>query len=482
MNRRKFSLSWGRKIFFGISWPLSSILTLVYLRSFIIPDSQTDWFYYFATLIGHVGLVNALVYFLLYVPVVLLIPTYYISRIWSLVLILTLNLYILADGLSFSSYQLHIYSYLSGLFALEGIHHLVGSSEVFSVIVVGILIVAGFIWLRGERYWRYMQGHFSNPVRNWYFVLILISLGTGQLLYRYSHIHPGYSDLFPFSLNSYLSPQVQHDNRTFFYPADDLVCLGKNNPNVVLLVIKEWGQEQLSRDLMPKVFHMKKYALSFNLHRGGSRHIDGGLFSLLYSVPSSYMSYAKNIKPAFYTELKTRKYDFFENQGSELRPVGAGKPFFISRIMKSNPREADEEIHRYILELQKNNLLNNTHILITGATSGASSKFTPLVWMNPDKKSVDFYHPTSHFDVLPSLMKKIWGCKKSFKMASVGEPLEYADRDWMFVGGVNDFEVFDFKMNSSIIVKEGVIKVKGNPRRALIFKALRSMMTFNRPW
>ena len=163
MNRRKFALSWGRKIFFGISWPLSSALTLVYLRSFILPETVTDWFYFLMTLIGDIGLLNVAFYFLLYCPIALISPTYYIARIWSLLLVLALNLFILVDAISFSSYHLHIYSYLSELYLTEGLHHLIGSLSGFGVLVAGLVALALLIWIRGEMIWRGMQGRFSNP-------------------------------------------------------------------------------------------------------------------------------------------------------------------------------------------------------------------------------------------------------------------------------------------------------------------------------
>src|SRR5205085_8873388 len=104
------------------------VLTIVYLKSFILPSTATDLFYFVTTLIGHTGLLTAIAYFLLYCPVILLLPTYYVSRLWSLVLIVALNLFILIDALSFSHYHLHVYSYISKLVLEFGIDHLLGSN------------------------------------------------------------------------------------------------------------------------------------------------------------------------------------------------------------------------------------------------------------------------------------------------------------------------------------------------------------------
>src|SRR3989344_30781 len=174
MNRRKFVLSWGRKLFFGISWPLSILLALISLRSFILPGTTGEWFYFTLNLVSHLGLMNTLVYFLLYCPLVLLMPSYYISRFWSLILISVLNIFILFDAISFAQYQMHLYSFLGKIFLEEGIEHLLTSQLAVILVAVSFFIFALFIWIRGETNWRAMQGRFSNPVKNWYLVFILL--------------------------------------------------------------------------------------------------------------------------------------------------------------------------------------------------------------------------------------------------------------------------------------------------------------------
>ena len=81
MNRRQFALSWGRKLFFGLSWPLSIVLALLYARSFILPANGVDWIYYVASIIGQTGLLTVVFYFVLFCPLVMLFPFYYVSRI-----------------------------------------------------------------------------------------------------------------------------------------------------------------------------------------------------------------------------------------------------------------------------------------------------------------------------------------------------------------------------------------------------------------
>lgn len=491
MNRRKFALSWGRKLFFGISWPLSSLIALVYLKSFILPETVGDGIYFATAYIGHFGILNAIVYFFLYCPVILLMPSYYISRFWSLLLILSLNLFILIDALTFSTYHHHIYSYLGNLFLEVGTEYLVGKTVGPVLIYVGLAIFALLIWLRGEMIWRSMQGRFSNPVKNWYLGFIVFFLLVSKLMFFYGDIHPKLSLVFPLDVNfSKGSLSRPYDNRKFYYPSQDLSCTGKQNPNVVLIVIKEWGTEEFKAEFLPIIFHLKKHALSFNSHTNVSMDASGGLFSLLYSIPSSYQPSVKKTLPAFFQELEKRKYEMTSvdeasedtmaevNHWIENRSGEEIRPYYLSVILKQHSSEAEKVIHEIILALQREDLLKSTHIVITGAYS-ASGK-TPFLYVTPDRRSGDFEHNTSHYDVMPSLMEKIWSCKKIFKAASSGFPLEHKQRDWMLVTGNDGYRVVDLKNNGETVeVKEGVISGAG--RKELIFPALKLMSKYSRP-
>jgi membrane-anchored protein YejM (alkaline phosphatase superfamily) len=500
MNRRNFSLSWGRKLFFGISWPLSSLLSLLYLRSFILPETSSDWLYFITTFFGQIGILNAILYFVFYGPIALLLPSYYVSRFWSLILILALNLFILIDALSFSNYHLHIYSYISKLLVEEGFYHLLGSSAGFLLLTAGLFFLAILIWIRGEVVWRYMQGRFSNPVKNWYLVLIVFSFIMSKSIYRYSDIHPNLASLFPLNLNLPRPEKEFHDNRRFFYPADSLACQGKQNPNVILMVIKEWGADQFNPDSMPKTFHMQRHATTFTSHRGVSSDADAGIFSLLYSIPSSYQSAIDDARPAFMKEIETRKYEIVRfnpekaegdpvskdestllqfRQWAENRSSDKASPFFLSLIFESHYSLVDKNIQDIILLLQKEDILKDTHIILTGGFTKTSENI-PLMWMESERKPSIVSNITTHYDVIPSIAQKLWGCKKAFKSASVGSSLNEG-KDWFLKTTYAGYEIIDLKTNGVLKVEDGQITTTATARRELIFPALRLMTKFNRP-
>jgi membrane-anchored protein YejM (alkaline phosphatase superfamily) len=502
MNRRNFALSWGRKLFFGLSWPLTSLLGLIYLKSFIFPESGVESLYFATTYIGLFGLLNVLVYFLLYYPIVSLMPSYYISRLWSLILILALNSFVLLDALSFSTYHLHIYSYLSQLFIEKGFSYLLVSDAGVIALSVGMLIFGLLVWIRGEMIWRFMQTRFSNPVKNWYIVFIIFCFVISRFTYHYGNVHPKLAEVFPANFYLVKNKVSDHkDNRRFYYPTDSLGCTYKTNPNIVMIVIKEWNKDQMNPEVMPMVSHMRDHGISFNSHYGVSKDPHGGVFSLFYSIPASYRTSAVGTTPALMDELQRRKYEILSFDGDQISAPSTNdekvmeqfrswivnrsgeeiKPYFLSMSFNQHPFDVDKMIGEVILTLQKEKLLASTHIVMTGAFAGKDSDIVPYLYVNPDRKDGEYNGISSHYDVMPNLMQKTWGCKKAFKAASIGK--SYADKDveWLLITGQDSFKIIDFKNQNITTVEDGTIKDSGtNPRHELIFSALKTMTVFSK--
>lgn len=497
MNRRRFAFSWGRKLFFGISFPLSLALSLIYLKSFILPQSFGDIVYFITTWVGHFGLLNALVYFILFAPIVFVFPTYYVSRFWSLILILILNLLILVDALSFANYGLHLYSYLSELLLQEGIHHLLGSNVLLTVIGALLFVFAILIWIRGEMIWRYMQGRFSNPVSNWYIVLILICLVVSKSIYHFGGIHPSLAEVFPLNKNFDRQEINQPANKKFYYPSSEISCGGKSNPNIVLVTISEWNNIQVTAESMPFFNHIKNHAHSFTNHQNVADDVTSGYFSLFYSVPAYYQSSLKSEVPAFVAEVTKRSYDvaefgskdstdettynnlenwFINRSGDEIRP------FYLSLRFNGHPQEADKFLQNIVGKLQQEDMLKNTNIIFTGAYSGTESNLLPLYWVTNEKKFKEFNNPTTPYDVMPTLMESFWNCKKVFKTASVGEPLEKDEQDWFLISLHDGFGIADLKTKGTTVIRNGKILDSGSgARKELIFQALKKLNSFNKP-
>lgn len=490
MNRRNFALSWGRKLFFGLSWPLTLLLSLVYLKSFILPQNFIEGLYFVTSLIGQTGILTAIVYFVLYVPLVIIFPNYYMARIWALLLILILNFLILLDALSFSGFHLHLYSYIWKPILETGLQSIIPVPFAATALLMAAFVLSLIIWFRGEFLWRIMQGRFSNPVSNWYLVLIGAFLIIGRFA-LHDHVSSSLAAVFPLNIESIRPIEASNDSRNVHYPSSTIQCAGKHNPNIVMIVLGDWDREEFTPEFMPLTFLMKRHGLNFNSHYKVATTREEGLFCLMYSIPSSYKGRIKNIAPALYTELNKRKYETLvlgaTNETETMpkfrewianRTGDLTRPTFLSLSLGRASKETDALVQEIILTIQKDGLLKGAQVIITSATS--TGKKLPLLWINSDRVSAEINHPTSVYDVIPSLMQKIWSCKNSFRFASTGENLDRPERDWVLVSSRNHFEILDLKNNGIISVQDRFIQEKGNGELKLLFPALKKMTEFYR--
>lgn len=493
MNRKKFAFSWGRKIFFGLSFPLSCVLGFIYLRSYILPETASEWIYFIFNVIGHFGLLNALVYFLFFSPVVALVPSYYIARFWSLFLVMSLNILILLDGISFSQYQMHLYSFLGKLYLEDGIQYLLPSQILLTVASVGALVLALFIWLRGESYWRQMQGRFSNPIKNWYLAVIFLSVIISKLFFHYGDIHPQLGTVLPLDVKLPKEATLLTDKRKFHYPKG-LSCQGKKNPNLIMVALKEWGSDQLTPEVMPHVHEMKKHAVNFNNHQNVAFNGQSGLFALFYSIPATYEPLAQNTKPFLLNEMNKRNYEILDwGRGNEdafssfqgwahERHEDDEKPYFISMVFNKTPAEVDAVIQEMVLILQKKDLLNNTYIVMTGGYSGKTmNQSIPFLYFMPDRKFGEVSYSTSHYDVIPTLVSDMWNCKNAYELTGIGQSLYDQNRSWLLASESGHFRITDLQNNSIVEVLDGSVTIEGSVRNEMIFSAIKLMNKFYRP-
>lgn len=488
MQRKSFALIWGRKIFFGLSFPLSCFLGLLYLQGSALPVNFSEWFFLVTNLIGHFGLLNILVFYFLFYPVARISPSYYVIRFWSLLLILLLNILITMDALAYSKYQVHLYSDVGRLIFSEGLSHL-GTKGVLFGILAGFGVYALIIWLRGESVWRAMQARFYNPVGGIHPGLILILLFIGKTVYFFSSVHPQFSSYFPFDFNYRLSAETVTERKNFSYP-QKLQCLGKNNPNLIIITLKEWGSADFTEEKMPNVFRMKKHGMNFSNHYNVAHSYESGLFTLFYSAPASYAPSRGETGPFFLQELKHRNYeilDFGRNDEDSWVKFKSWsghrnkeeKPFFLSLVMDGLLQESDVLIQEMVSILQKQDLLKDTHIVVTGTHPGKNLNMKiPFLYIDSQRNHGETLHPTSPYDVLPTLAQNLWSCKNSFEVG-VGFPLMQDKRDWLLSTTTDSFKIYDFINQGEIEVQDGKISSEGKARRGLIFSAINLMKKFD---
>lgn len=579
MNRRQFVASWSRKIFFGFCWPVMCVLGLAYFQSYSVPQSFLAWIYYILTHIGQFGLITSVLYFILYLPFVLIFPSYYFSRIWIFFLILTINALLLADIGTFFQYKLHL-NKLIFEFLLDGDFGVIlgnsGSGLIFSFVF--LLIIAVAIWFRGERTWKIMQGRFSNPVKNWYLLFILVSLLFGQLIYNSAAKNNNQQitrlgAIFPFHWPILLKDIMQGKRelesgaitaqKDFKYTQEKLVCSAKNNKNIVLIEIDHFRFDENTTELTPFLSHYQKHGKSFNHHYSGGNDYKTGLISLIYSIPSVYMKTVEEnkIEPLIFSEMKNRNYllmDFSSNSSpfnlvfnqsnlatgasavernisvfdkwkswSDINFRGPeAKPFFAQIKFESHPlsneqiedvnssnqdlldqhkkslTQIDILVNKIISDIQVKGLLKNTVIIITGisgiefndnqndvwGTGAGFSEFqnhVPMIVMWPEKKFDQTQFLTSHYDLAPTLLKDLWGCKFKDREVGYGHSLFNKERKpYILMSDAKSFGILDYQKKMYITLDNDSYRVvdfnankiaKYRVKKEIIYESLRDL-------
>lgn len=145
----------------------------------------------------------------------------------------------------------------------------------------------------------------------------------------------------------------------------------------------------------------------------------------------------------------------------------------------------DQEIKQVIEALKGNHLLENTVVVITGDHGEEfddnhlgywhhASNFTrfqvqtPLIIYWPDEKPQIISHQTSHYDVAPTLVKRLLGCKNLASDYSVGKDLLDASlRPYLIAGSYLDLGIVE-KNRITIINSNGDFQVQNANGKPLV--------------
>jgi membrane-anchored protein YejM (alkaline phosphatase superfamily) len=506
MNKKSFALSWGRKMFFGLGWALTSVVALTYFQSMIIPQSASSWTYVFTTFVGYYGVLLSLVYFFLYCPVVILFPKYYVSRIWSIVLILSLNLVIFFDGYLFSRYRFHANSFLWNFLGEKNALEAFGLSSIKLGLIGFVTTVMFFVlWFRGERLWRSMQARFSNPVKNWYLVFIALCFLSSQgmsiygaakgtrAIYRLAELFPlnfpllGKELLKEQGVTSEISSEKDLGYKDFYYSDSVLNCAARVPKNILIVMLDKWSADELNTSSMPNVAHYGTHGLVFTNHYSGGMNKNDGYFSFLYSLPGTYARSVINqsMAPVFLTQAKKKKMDvsFFQTGGMSpvTKYLPEEKEIFTdyieanliqrNELLETNPfmmhvfleggtlTDKDAQVKRIMDLFFKHRQIKDTIIILTGAYSDQLK--TPFIMIWPGKKPATISKLTSHYDILPSIMLEDWKCKNRASDFSLGKNFFSKEETDQFVAA-NDrtIKILDTKNETMTTIEPYQCSVK----------------------
>lgn len=507
MDRRRFALSWGRKIFFGLGWPLLCALGLVFLKSGVIPLDATSVLYYFSTSVAYYGLITSVLYFVLFVPFALLFPTYYFVRLWSAFLIVSASYAILIDGMVFGEYRFHVNKLILSIFTTKGPAEIFNGSIAPYVVAGGVSLFLFFVlWIRGEWLWRVMQRRFSNPVKNWYLILIVLCVGMSHLIWN-KHRTNFYGNeitlasLFPLNYQEIFYPKIHSkeamSQASLNYPKKDLKCKPQAKPNVIFVVMENMSAQMVSEEGTPFLKHLQTHGINFQSHLSGGGSLDDNVFRLIYGIPASYRPEASS--SAMVRELEKHGYvtsvfssrrlpglpylqstwEQWELASQQRDPTTPNFLFFD--LGSGMAEQLDQNLRDTFGKLQALGLLAGSTIVITG-TQASEWDTVPMTLVVPGREKGDWKHRTTHYDVAPTILKKVLSCKTNPNAYSYGKDLaEAPTRDWEIFGNENSFKIADFT-NRQIIESDwhGRVQSGSDGRTELVLKASREVSRFYR--
>lgn len=511
MNRRNFALSWGRKMFFGLSWPITAVLALIYLQSQLIPQGAMSWAYYVATAVGFSGLVTAVAYFLLFCPVIAIFPSYYFSRIWGLILILLIQVSLVLDALIFSQFRFHVNNFVVSIIMGEGLSALFENQA--TLILVGLMAftISVTYWIQGNRAWRVMQKRFSNPVKNWYLLVIVICLAISHVLYQsadFQRFGRGrtLASLFPLNYQSFFFPKEETQNvaAKFTYPKKPINCTGKSANNIFIVTLNGWKSPDFSETTTPFLYHLPDHGTEFLGHRYPSHNKTEAMFALLYGLPAYFSAQVQDHVPAIISEAQKRGYQLFVRSDypkfknwSEVQAAdqplsaqwktwteGKAGPFFaFIDLNVADLMATDTELKDFMNQLHYQGAMKGSAFIVTG-TAGNASDTMPLFAIWPDRRKGEWTHFTSHHDVSATVMQNMWNCKNKYADYSEGKSLFLGpEKDWDSFGNEDELIIVDHKNNTSFTSDWNGNISSGNQdsrSRGLLMTALRGMSRFYR--
>ncbi len=507
MERRRFVLSWGRKIFFGLAWPLLCVLSLVFLKSGVIPKDAVSLFYYTVTTIGYYGFVTSVLYFFFYVPFAVLFPTYYFVRLWSAFLVLLISAAVLLDGFVFGEYRFHINQLVLRILSSQGPAEIFNGSMSAYFVTGGVTLFLFFaFWLRGEWLWRVMQRRFSNPVKNWYLLFIVLCLGISHFVWNNQRTEffgneITLASVFPVNYQEIFYPKIHTSTEVskadLHYPKKDLKCKPKSFPNIIYIVLEGVDSQTVNADITPFLVHLQEHGMNFTTHLSGGGTSEDNLFRLLYGIPASYRPEA--MTPALINELKKNKYElavfserripglpYLQNklpEWTEARKVSETQAplFAFFDLYMGSPSELDLRLKETFTILQEQKLLSGSVVVITG-TQNSEWGNVPMTVIMPDREKGTWDHRTTHYDVAPTIMKKVMNCSTPFSAYAYGKDLtDRPSKDWEVFGNENVFRIVDFT-NHNIIESDwhGKISSGDLTRSELVLKASKEISRFYR--
>ncbi len=134
------------------------------------------------------------------------------------------------------------------------------------------------------------------------------------------------------------------------YPLHELMCQPKKSPlNILIIGIDTWRFDAMNKLLTPNIEKFSHNAWQFNQHYSGGNSTQAGLFSLFYSLPSSYWTSMLQQKrgAVFIEELLKQNYQAEVFYSSDISVPPMNKTIFYDlKNIRSSPAPGRTTVDR----------------------------------------------------------------------------------------------------------------------------------------
>ncbi|RLV60669.1 DUF3413 domain-containing protein [Parashewanella curva] len=332
LGRDKVSnlINWGHWFAF-INGLLAMMVGWSYIASIGEPETFISVAYLSLYTLGQFTFLAFIVYLVFIFPITIFLPYSRILRGFAAV-IATLGLCTLIyDTIVFEDYGLHLSPFAFEL-AWGDISSLVQSTSYLAIpiaILIFQLTLSNFLWKRIVKIQRKNYGPkvlfvvgaafiSSHLIHIWADATNYIDITRYDDAYPVSY--PATAKTFMESHGFERPTQVKRPQgeKVLSYPMSPLQCQANSTPNILMIAVKSLRSDVVNNETMPFLSQYAQKNISFNNHLTGGTQFNSSMFSLLYSLQTSYMDNAafNYTSPIFTRELKKKGYnlEFFSTK------------------------------------------------------------------------------------------------------------------------------------------------------------------------
>lgn len=448
MKRKNFSLVWGRKLFFGVAWPILLLIALSFIFKGGVPESVLSIVLLVLQMISQTGMLILISYFFFFYPVVWLIPTYYFSRIWGIgILNVVIGAYLI-DAYSYLTYGIHLNPFVVKHFLNQA--ELMGQKVYLGIIP--LLVISSILWSRGNGIWHLMQKKFMNTNKSWYITAILVSfVGTiGISFYNQAHQSQNIANVFEQFPIKLPLPEVQifsSEGVKSHLPEDQLINIPKlknfypkalackGEKNFIFVIYKSFPEKELE-------FQGLGLTLANNYMLKTSS--GNALHALMYSFPVDksfpYQGESQIVRVfqdyeyqmnlfSTTTDVKITGVDYkgeipvIKDWVKSYIDSGANYKF-ANFLYIDNDKAYGKSIKTVVDELSARSLMEDTIVVVASleGTDGSEDLVKSpvyILWKNYEMTSIT--KMTTHYDLMPTLIQEALNCKGDIKDYSFGK-------------------------------------------------------------